>query len=47
MSYWEDRQSRLLEDVVSTADNTSKEIAEVYFDASFYINSKLQDIFGK
>lgn len=47
MSYWEDRQSRLLEDVVSTADNTYKEIAEVYFDASFYINSKLQDIFGR
>ena len=47
MSYWEDRQSRLLEDVVSTSDNTSKEIAEVYFDASFYINSKLQDIFGR
>lgn len=47
MSYWEDRQNKTLEAVMSNAHAASNDIAKVYSNASFYLNDKIQGLFDR
>lgn len=47
MSYWKDRQSETLEEILKNADISADEIANIYAKSSFYINNKIQGIFDR
>lgn len=47
MSYWKDRQSETLEEILKNADAFADELSNLYAKSSFYLNDKIQGIFDK